>query len=209
MGLVFTDLVVPALHWKFPIADGIFFFPTIFILDDIVTEVYGYAAARQMMWIGMATFLVLVLGTMLVMQLPYDAKWLPEEKAFDIVFLQLPRVFLSFVVGIFVGAIVNDFAMAKIKIYLGGRFFMLRSIGSSLVGALALQITGTTIALYGMMSYLHEVLPMMLVSYGYKLIFDLVGVVIAYPLQKTLKRAEGIDHYDINTNFNPFKFSIK
>ncbi len=209
MGLTFTNIIVPFTTFQLPAGTGMFFFPTIFLIDDIVTEVYGYAAARQMMWIGMAVYTFLFLSVMLSMHMPIYQKWQTAGHDYDHVFSFMPRVYASFMVGILVGAIVNDYAMAKIKIQLNGRFFMLRSIGSSMIGELALQISGASVGLIGRFNYIHEILPMIAFAYSYKIIFDLVGMLIAYPLQKILKKSENIDHYDIKTNFNPFRFKIQ
>lgn len=210
MCLTFINVNLPFLPLHdIPLPDGVFFFPMLFFIDDVVTEVYGYSAARHMMWIGMVAYLLFFGSVMLAAKLPIDPQWQTNGTDYRVVFSFMPRVVLSVIVGLFVGSIVNDYTMAKVKIFLHGKFFVLRALGSSMIGELALQITGSTVGLIGKFSYWHTIVPMIAVAYGYKILFNIVSSIFSYPLQKALKKAEKIDYYDRNTNFNPFRFTIR
>lgn len=210
MGLTFMKLELPFFpQYSLPLASSVFFFPMLFFIDDVVTEVYGYSAARHMMWIGMVVYLIFFGCVMLAAKLPIAPQWQTQGAEYRSVFSFLPRIALSFIVGLFVGSIVNDYTMAKVKIFLHGKFFVLRALGSSMIGELALQVAGTTVGLVGKFDYWHTIVPIIIVAYCYKVLFNIVSSVFSYPLQKALKKAEKIDYYDRETNFNPFCFELK
>ena len=107
-----------------------------------------------------------------------------------------------------VGEFANVYLLAKWKIYLKGKFFILRSLLSTAFGQACLTIIVDILNYLGKLSD-HGLEWMMLCGYFWKMCCAVIMVFPAWLLVKYLKRVENIDYYDINTNFNPFVFCIK
>lgn len=190
----------------FLLPGGTLFFVISYFLGDVIAEVYGYQLARQLVWAGLFCQLVSGLFILLVLNLPYPSYW-HHEAAFQFVLGNSFRYAIASTVGNFCGEFANIFVISKLKILFKGRFFILRSIGSTFLGEGILTIVVFLITFVGETSSTHVAL-LILSAYLFKLLFAVFASFPAFLLMKFLKRSERIDIYDYSTNFNPFKFKI-
>jgi queuosine precursor transporter len=194
--------------WK-PVFDGgTFLFPLTYIFGDVLTEVYGYARSRRVIWFGLAMNLLASLVFALVGLLPTDGSS-PTKGAFETVLGFVPQIVGASLVAFFVGEFLNSFVLAKMKVATGGRMLWTRTIGSTLIGQAADTLAFSFIAFgIGAGALPGDVLWNIIISnYIYKVGLEVVLTPVTYAVVRFLKRAEGMDHFDRNTDFNPFKLS--
>jgi queuosine precursor transporter len=186
---------------------GIFIFPLTFCICDIVGEVYGYAYPRLFIWIGVLVEFIFSLITIMVSHFPTPEFFIHGD-AYQVVFDPTLRYVFSGLVGLLVGEFINVYLLAKWKIALKGRFFIIRALISTAFGQACLTIIVDTLNYTGKLN-LPELSWMMFCGYMWKICSAAILVFPAWLLVRYLKNVEKVDHYDINTNFNPFKFSLK
>lgn len=185
---------------------GIFIFPVTFSICDIVGEVYGYAYPRLFIWIGVLAEFIFSLILITVAHLPAP-QFFNQAEAYQVVFDPTLRYVISGLVGLLVGELTNVYLLAKWKIFLKGKFFIFRSLLSTALGQGLLTIIVDLLNYSGKLSE-HHLGWMMVCGYLWKMGCALVLVFPAWLLVRYLKRVENVDHYDVNTNFNPFVFSL-
>ncbi|WP_045235307.1 queuosine precursor transporter [Deinococcus pimensis] len=192
--------------WK-PVFDGgTFLFPLTYIFGDVLTEVYGYARSRRVIWFGLAMTLLASVTLGLVSLLPTGPDS-PTAGAFEKVAGFVPQIVLASLVAFFVGEFLNAYVLARLKVATAGRWLWTRTIGSTLVGQAADTLTFTLLA-FGLGA---NALPpavlwsIILFNYVYKVGLEVVLTPVTYAVVRFLKRAEGVDAFDRGTNFNPFR----
>jgi queuosine precursor transporter len=187
----------------FTLSAAAILFPLSYIVGDVLTEVYGYARARKVVWIGMACNILMAAIFMAVIALPAAQGW-PNQKAFETILGMTPRIVLASIIGYFAGEFLNSFVLAKVKLATKGKFLWARTISSTLVGELFDTLLFITIAFWGILPT--PVLVSLLISnYIFKVGIEVVFTPVTYLVVNFLKKAEGEDYYDKKTNFNPFK----
>ena len=198
----FTDMTVP-------FGAGILFFPLTFFIQDVTTEVYGFNRARHMVWLAIIMIVFYIFYTQIAIHLPSgtDAIYKNNE-SFKIVFNAIPRQFLALIVSLFAGMLINDFFISKSKIIFGGQYLWARILGSTMVGEAVLQVVGGVIGFSDTLDFYTQLLPNMGLAYGYKMLWNAATVPIIYLASSYLKRKEGIDTFDYDINYNPFKLSV-
>lgn len=179
-----------------------FFFPLTYICGDVFTEVYGYGASRRAIWLGFFSMgLLAVLGELAVV-LPPAPNW-GDQQAYAIVFGIVPRFAVASLIAYWAGEFTNSYTLAKMKLWTGGRWLWTRTVGSTLTGQAVDTAVIILIAFAGRQSW-----PMMgrmiVSSYLIKVAVEVIFTPVTYAVVKWLKRAEGVDAYDRDTNFNPF-----
>ncbi len=189
--------------FAFPVS--IVVFPMAYLFGDILTEVYGYAASRKVIWTGFAALLLMTACYAIGGKLPAAPFW-PHQDAYDAIFGAVPRIVLASMVAYFTGEFCNSFILAKIKIRLQGRWMGARFILSTLISQLIDTILFLVIAFAGIFPA-HELLVLIASSWGAKVAWEIVALPLTLPLVRRLKVAEAEDHYDIGTDFNPFSLS--
>jgi queuosine precursor transporter len=192
--------------WK-PVFDGgTFLFPLTYIFGDVLTEVYGYARSRRVIWFGMGSSLISSLIFGLVTLLPTDPSS-PTKGAFESVLGFVPQIVLASLAAFFVGEFLNAFVLAKLKVATQGRWLWTRTIGSTLIGQAADTLIFTLLAFgFGPSALPRDVLWQVIAfNYVYKVALEVVLTPVTYWVVGFLKRAEGMDVFDTNTDFNPFK----
>ncbi len=198
----FTDLIVP-------FGGGILFFPVIFCIQDITTEVYGFSAARQMVILSILSILFFILYSQLVIHLPTMPGLVYQDNvSFSVVFDTQPRQFIALLVSLFTGSLINDFFISKSKVILAGQYLWARLLGSTMIGEAVLQIVGGVIGFSDKLDFRTELLPNMLLAYGYKMLWCCATIPLIYMITNYLKKKEGIDIYDYDIDYNPFKFKM-
>ena len=182
---------------------AIFVFPLSYIFGDILTEVYGYRWARQVIWLGFICNLIFVVFAWIGQILPPAAFW-DGQPAYERILGYTPRLLAASFFGYLVGEFVNSFIMAKMKIWTRGRWLWSRTIGSTIVGQGLDTVIFITIAFIGTPSFL----PIMILYHWLtKTIIEAAATPLTYALVNFLKKKEAVDTYDYETNFNPFHIS--
>lgn len=181
---------------------GILLFPLIYIFGDVLTEVYGYARGRRVIWIGFLCNVLMAAIFMLVTVLPPAADW-PNQKAFESVLGFTPRIVLASMIAYFCGEFINSFILAKLKVRTQGKLLWVRTIGSTLVGELFDTLLFITIAFWGVFPT-PVIVSLILFNYIFKVGIETLFTPFTYLLVNKLKKAEHEDYYDRKTNFNPF-----
>ena len=181
---------------------GVLFFPISYIFGDILTEVYGYARARKVVWAGFAALIFASFMSWAVVSFPPAAGW-GNQAAYEAVYGQVPRIVLASLVAFWAGELVNSYVLAKMKLATKGRFLWMRTIGSTLAGEALDSMIFYTIAFYGVWSN-DLLLTVMATNYLIKCGWEALATPITYRIVNWLKRVEHEDYYDRDTDFNPF-----
>jgi len=181
---------------------GTLLFPLSYIFGDVLTEVYGYARARRVVWIGLVCNIVLAVTVMIVGALPSAADW-PNQKAYDVILGFTPRIVLASIIAYFAGEFSNSFILAKLKIVTKGRYLWTRTIGSTIVGELLDTLLFISIAFWGVLPF-PLLVSIFISNYIFKVGVETLFTPITYIVANFLKKTEHEDYYDRKTNFNPF-----
>ncbi len=183
---------------------GVIIFPVSYFLADILTEVYGYAVMRRVIWTGFLCNLIAVGVYWIARSLP-SAPFYEGQVAFDLIFGSTPRILLASFTAYLFGSFVNAFIMAKLKVRTNGKLLWMRTIGSTIVGEGLDSIIFILIAFGGVFSQ-EQVIALFLTQWGFKCAFEILATPLTYVIVTKLKRVEKIDHFDHDTNFHPFSF---
>jgi len=178
------------------------FFPISYLFGDILTEVYGYAMARRVVWAGFGALIFASLISWLVLLLPPSPGW-HDQAAFETAFGSTWRIGVGSLIAFFCGEFCNSYLLAKMKIISHGTHLWARFIGSTMVGEGVDTILFYPIAFIGL--WPNELLMSVLVSsYLFKVGWEVAVTPFTYLVVNWLKRVEHVDYYDYNTDFNPF-----
>jgi uncharacterized integral membrane protein (TIGR00697 family) len=183
---------------------GVLFFPISYVFGDILTEVYGYARSRRVIWSGFAALAFASFMAWVVVQLPPAASW-KNQAAYEVAFGSTWRIALASMVAYFCGEFVNSFVLAKMKIMTAGKRLWQRTIGSTIAGEAVDSTLFYPLAFYNSGIIPNEALPaVMLAQFIGKVAVEVLFTPVTYKVVGFLKRAEKEDYYDRNTNFSPF-----
>ena len=181
---------------------GTILFPISYIFGDVLTEVYGYAKARKVIWIGFFMTILSALVFYIVGALPAAPDW-GGQAAYDQILGIVPRIVLGSVVAFVIGEFANSYIMARMKIEMKGKQLWIRTIGSTLVGEALDSCIFVGIAFGGIFS--PELLwAVMISNYIFKVGVEVLFTPLTYAVVGALKRSEKEDYYDKKTDFNPF-----
>jgi len=188
---------------------GILFFPIAYFFGDILTEVYGYAYDRRAVWAGFASLAFAAIMAQLVIALPvapgsYMANY---QQGMETVFGNSWRVALASMIAFCCGSFVNSYTLAKMKILTQGRHLWMRTIGSTACGELVDSSLFYMLAFYGLWP-INEVLAVAASQYVLKTAWEVLATPLTYWVIGFLKCKENQDHYDIHTDFTPFKLKV-
>lgn len=188
---------------KFFIFDGgTLLFPLSYIFGDILTEVYGFKSARRVIWLGFFCSLLMSLMIILIGVLPPGSGW-ENQGAYDAILGLTPRLVIASLIAYTAGEFSNSIILAKMKVWMQGRWLWMRTIGSTVIGELIDSVLFICIAFWGILP--NEVIIGLIVSnYVFKLFFEVVLTPVTYAIVKYLKKNEHEDYYDTHTVFNPF-----
>jgi len=189
-------LVVPA---------AIIIFPISYIVGDVLTEVYGYRQARLVIWLGFLCNLVTVIAIWLGQVLPAASFW-DGQAAYERILGYTPRLLLASFLAYLVGEFANSFVLAKMKIATRGRWLWTRTIGSTLVGQALDSLVFITLAFVGTIP-LAGLASAIVTQWLAKSAYEAAATPVTYWVVSFLKRQEGVDVYDYETDFNPLSLS--
>ncbi|MEL6111389.1 MAG: queuosine precursor transporter [Pseudomonadota bacterium] len=181
---------------------GILFFPLSYVLGDVMTEVYGYARARRIVWAGFAAVGFMALMSLVVVAMPPAPGW-DNQPAYEAVFGVTPRIVFASMVAFWAGEISNAFVMARMKVLTQGKMLWTRTIGSTVVGQGVDSLIFYPVAFLGIWTT-QQVITVLITNYLLKVIWEVVLTPVTYAVVGALKRAEGVDIFDRETDFNPF-----
>jgi uncharacterized integral membrane protein (TIGR00697 family) len=191
-----------------PFGAGILFFPVSYVIDDVLTEVYGYARARRAVWVAFVALAFMAAMEWTVVHLPVAEGW-TGQPAYERVFGGGWRIVLASLCAFWVGDILNSFVLAKMKIATNGRWLWTRTIGSTIVGEGADSLIFYPLAFYGLADWPVSALgAVMLSQFVLKVSWEVLLTPVTYAVVGFLKRREGIDVYDRDTDFSPFHARI-
>ena len=194
-------------EWSF--GAGVLFFPVSYIIGDILTEVYGYARARRVIWTGFAALLFMAFMAWVVVQLPPADGW-PGQEAYEFVFGNSWRIVLASMVAFWAGEFANSYVLAKMKVWTQGRHLWMRTIGSTVVGQGLDSMIFYPLAFWGLAGWPVELLWQVVLSqWAIKTAWEALLTPVTYAVVGTLKRAEGVEVFDTDTDFSPFASSAR
>jgi len=183
---------------------GVMFFPISYVFGDILTEVYGYARARRVIWAGFAGLAFASLMAAVVVALPPAPFW-ENQKAYETAFGITWRIAGASMIAYFCGEFANSFVLAKMKIRTAARWLWTRTIGSTIVGEAVDSSIFYPLAFYNSGIIPNDKLPaVMLAQFIGKVLVEVLFTPLTYKVVGFLKRAENEDYYDRATNFTPF-----
>lgn len=192
---------------------GVILFPITYIFGDVLTEVYGYARARQVIWTGFLCNLLAVAAIWLAGLLPAASFWragnflTPDgaQRAYDSILGFTPRLLLASFTAYLVGEFLNSFVLAKIKIKTRGRFLWVRTIGSTIVGQGADSLIFILVAFWNIFQF-SDLQMAILSQWFFKVMYETLATPFTYLIVNSLKRSEEEDYFDRQTDFNPFRW---
>ncbi len=171
---------------------GLVIFPLSYLLGDVLTEVYGFRAARAVIWLGFACNLFAVLAIQAALRLPPADFW-PNQTAYEEILGVTWRIFVASLAAYLVGELANALVLARMKVATGGRFLWSRTIGSTIVGEGLDSAIFVTIAFAGTGAGL---LNPILTTWAIKVAYETLATPLTYAIVNYLKRSEGVDVYD-------------
>ena len=189
--------------WGLTLDAGTVLFPLSYIFGDVLTEVYGYAASRRVIWIGFASTFLAAATFMIVGALPPAPEW-GNQAAYESILGLTPRIVCASLVAFLIGEFANSYVLARIKVAMAGKYLWMRTVGSTLVGELLDTSVFTIVAFWGVFPD-NIILPMIISMYLFKVAIEVVFTPVTYAVVRYLKKHEGVDVYDRDTNFNPFR----
>src|SRR5215831_9036320 len=181
---------------------GVLFFPISYLFGDILTEVYGYARDRRVVWSGFGALAFASIMASVVVQLPPASTW-HDQAAVQTIFGSTWRVAIASITAFWCGSFVNSYVLAKMKIWTNGRWLWTRTVGSTLCGELVDTVLFLTLAFAGRQDT-HTLIAGMVTQYVFKSGWEILATPLTYWVVGSLKRAEQEDYYARDTNFTPF-----
>jgi uncharacterized integral membrane protein (TIGR00697 family) len=182
---------------------GVLFFPFSYFFGDVLTEVYGYARDRRVVWSGFGALVFAALMATVIVHLPPADFWKDKQPAVEAIFGSTPRIIAGSIIAFWCGSFVNSFVLAKMKILTGGRWLWTRTIGSTLCGEFVDSALFYTIAFYGTWTT-RQLVGVTITQYVLKSAWEVVMTPATYKIVGFLKRAEQEDYFDRGTDFTPF-----
>lgn len=183
-------------------------FPISYILNDCLTEVYGYRKMRLVLWLsfGLSAVTAGVCAAVCLLPLPFDSGALAMAGNFDHLFVLVPRTTAASLLAFICGSSFNSFIVSKMKVASGGRQYWLRAMVSSVGGAIVDSCIFIPVAYFGLLGS-EVLLSMMGVLVALKLVYELLLLPLSSAFVRRLKKKEGIDTFDEGISYNPFKIS--
>ncbi|MFN8545644.1 MAG: queuosine precursor transporter [Candidatus Binatia bacterium] len=200
---------LPGLGRSIVFGAGNVFFPISYVFGDFLTEVYGYARARKVIWAGFAAMLFATLMSQVVIRLPAN----PMEPfnaiiqpALEVCFGNTWRIVAGSILAFWAGDFVNSFVLAKMNILTRGRFLWTRTIGSTIAGQAVDSLLFYPIAFAGIWTT-DTMVRVVVFNWIFKVSVEALLTPATYAVVGFLKRAENEDFYDTDTDFTPFSLS--
>lgn len=187
---------------------GVLFFPVSYIFGDILTEVYGYARARRVIWTGFAALLFASLMAAIVVALPPAPGW-ENQRVYEIAFGSTWRIAGASMIAYFCGEFVNSYVLAKMKVASEGAYMRTRFVASTIAGEAVDSVLFYPIAFWNSGIMPNDlVIALIFSQFVMKTLMEIAFLPLTTRVVNALKQAENADHYDRSTDFNPFKLDV-
>lgn len=193
-----------SLGWGVNLPGAVVIFPISYILNDCLTEVWGYRKARLVIWTAFSANIFVVLVGQAVVWLPSASFWEGGEH-FDYMFNMAPRVAFASLLAFLAGSTMNSLVLSKMKVANNGRRFGLRAILSSVAGELLDSLIFMPIAFYG--APLKALGTMLLFQVSFKILYEIAILPVTSVVVRKVKESEGVDVFDRDISYNPFKLT--
>ncbi len=191
-----------------PFGAGILFFPVSYVIGDVLTEVYGYARARRVIWAGFAAVVFMAFMAWIVVALPPAPTW-TNQAAYETIFGQVPRIVAASVCAFWAGEFVNSYVLARMKVWTAGRHLWSRTIGSTVLGEGVDSLIFYPLAFLGAEGWTPAlVVTVLFTQWALKVTWEVALTPVTYVAVGWLKRREGIDVFDRGTDFSPFRTRV-
>ncbi len=203
MALVVSNIIAVKIVevWDRQFDAATLLFPLTYLIGDVLTEVYGYRQARFVIWVGFLANLVAVGAIQLAIHLPVADFWAENQEAYETVLGTTWRLFLGSLAAYLVGEFTNSFILAKMKVATRGRWLWSRTITSTIVGEGLDSVIFSAIAFAGTgIDLANQIVTIWVI----KVLWEVAATPLTYAVVGFLKRKEGVDVYDVDTDFNPF-----
>jgi queuosine precursor transporter len=184
---------------------GVLIFPVSYIIGDVVAEVWGYRKARLIIWAGFVVNLIAILFYSLSIIIPAAPFW-TNQNAYATVLQYSPRIALASIVAYLFGSFINAYVMSRVKVMTSGKNFSLRAIVSTIAGEGIDSIIFMSVAFIGLIPG-KNLMVMMGTQATLKIVYEIIVLPFTIMIVKWLKKLEGIDIYDTEISYNPFKIS--
>ena len=201
---IIAGKLITVFGWVLP--GAVILFPLTYIFGDVLTEVYGFRKARLVIWTGFGANLLMVLVFALIIYIPSPG-FFEGQEAFALVLGMAPRVVLASLLAYFIGELTNAFILSRMKIMTAGKWLWARTIGSTLIGEGIDTVVFITLAFW-MLVPTEVLLQMMLFQYIFKVSYEILATPLTYLAVGKLKNQEGLDTFDYNVKYNPFRLKI-
>ena len=185
---------------------GILFFPLSYVLGDVLTEIYGYARARRVIWAGFGATVFAAIMCWVIVIMPPAPGWKGQE-VYEAAFGQVWRIVGASVIAFWAGEFVNSYVLARMKILTAGRHLWSRTIGSTVFGQGIDSLIFYPLAFLGVWTT-EQVVTVMITNWGLKVLWEVVLTPVTYAVVGFLKRREGVDVFDEGTDFTPFRTRV-
>ncbi len=211
LGMVWVSVLIISAYTSiktfdlgpFSFSVAVIFYPITYIFADLFTEVYGYKKTRRIIWTGLGCMVLTSVIAYLYALVTPSASF-QDQAAFELIFKATPIVFVGYLIANFVGEFSNSYTLARMKVITKGKHLWLRYIGSTFVGQTADNgIAYTWACLLGGYFLVDELPNLIFSTVLFCTLWEFIAMPITYRITNALKRAEGLDIYDKDTNFNP------
>lgn len=210
--LITSNFFVPRV-WQvgnlpLQLSGAVLLFPISYIINDCLTEVYGYRKARFVIWLAFAlsAFTAVMSGIVCILPEPYDEGSVPMAESFNSLFAMVPRTTVASLIAFIAGSTVNAWILSRMKVLTRGRAFWARAVLSSVGGELVDSCIFFPCVFWGIMPT-SVILGMVFTQVVVKTLYEIVVLPLTSWLVRRLKAKEGIDTYDTGISYNPFKIS--
>lgn len=203
-----VDLGFSLFNLRLAFDAGTILFPVSYIFGDILTEVYGYKQSRRVIWVGFVCLALSAFIFWIVGLLPGEATWqgYAGDAAYTAILggMSTGGIVLASLGGYWTGEFTNSFILAKMKVLTEGRWLWARTLGSTVFGQLVDTVMFVMVAsAFGVFPW-SLFLTLTVSNYLFKVGVEALMTPVTYGVVRALKRVEKVDHYDRETNFNPF-----
>ncbi|MBU0744748.1 MAG: queuosine precursor transporter [Gammaproteobacteria bacterium] len=203
---IVTQKLVP-IGGAMMLTAGDFIYPFLYILSILLTEVYGYAMSRRVIWAAFGCNLFVALIILFCIALPAAASWQQQEQ-YAMILGRAPRLLVASLGAFLVGEFIGTYILAKTKVFTSGRYLWFRTMGATLVGQMVDSVVFTVIAFSWIVPW-RDVIILSVSAYGCKVVYQTLLTPAIYVFAGFLKKHEQVDIFDRNTNFNPFNLGLK
>ncbi len=190
--------------YTFTSTAGLIIFPLSYIINDCISEVWGYRNARLVIWMAFITNLLAVVMFQISVHLVPSPHWAEMQPAYASVLAQTPRIAIASMIAFLFGSFLNAIVMSKMKLRQKGKNFWVRALASTVVGELADTFFFTVLGFLGVIPF--DIVIMIIVTETVlKTLYELIILPITSMVVRYIKNREQVDIYDEAISYNPFK----